>query len=202
VVFTTDQGNYSRPDLGESPEENAENVGTHVSSVSGSCFSFGVFTIDLRARKLLRGSDAVHLPARAFDSLAYLVTNAGQPLDKNEDHRSAAWRDARGHGRQPDPRDFGDRRALGDDPEQPSFIETIPRFGYRFVTTTVVPWASIPRREQRLLPRTAPAAEASTPRKVRHWREALALEMPHACRRGTNRVGPRLDQAFTLGHAG
>src|SRR3977135_3844608 len=32
------------------------------------------------------------------------------------------------------------RRLLGDDPKQPTYIETVPRFGYRMVAT-VSPWA-------------------------------------------------------------
>ena len=33
------------------------------------------------------------------------------------------------------------RRALGDDPRQPTYIETVPRLGYRMVAT-VSPWTS------------------------------------------------------------
>jgi DNA-binding winged helix-turn-helix (wHTH) protein len=144
-----------------------------VSPVSGSRFSFGVFTIDLRARKLLRGSDAVPLPARAFDALAYLATNAGQPIDKNE-IISAAWRDVAVTDDSLIHAFSVIRKALGDDPEQPSFIETIPRFGYRFVTT-VVPLGEHPPAagQQVLAANGARAAEASTSGKV--WREALAL---------------------------
>jgi len=36
------------------------------------------------------------------------------------------------------------RRLLGDDPKQPSYIETIPRLGYRLVAT-VSPWTDPPR---------------------------------------------------------
>ena len=145
-----------------------------VSPVSGSCFSFGVFTIDLRARKLLRGSDAVPLPARAFDSLAYLVTNAGQPLDKNE-IISAAWRDVAVTDDSLIHAISVIRRALGDDPEQPSFIETIPRFGYRFVTT-VVPLGEHPPAAEQQVPVANGAGAAEVSRgKVRRWREALAI---------------------------
>jgi DNA-binding winged helix-turn-helix (wHTH) protein len=37
------------------------------------------------------------------------------------------------------------RRLLGDDPKQPSYIETVPRLGYRMVAT-VSPWATQPSR--------------------------------------------------------
>src|SRR5258708_28479241 len=46
------------------------------------------------------------------------------------------------------------RRLLGDDPRQPTYIETVPRLGYRMVAT-VSPWAE-PRNAQAGAPGNAP----------------------------------------------
>ena len=39
------------------------------------------------------------------------------------------------------------RRVLGDDPKQPTYIETVPRLGYRMVAT-VSPWVGVQSSEQ------------------------------------------------------
>ena len=39
------------------------------------------------------------------------------------------------------------RRLLGDDPRQPTYIETVPRLGYRLVAT-VSPWVEAPARRK------------------------------------------------------
>jgi DNA-binding winged helix-turn-helix (wHTH) protein len=97
-------------------------------------YSFSVFTVDLRARKLWRGTTLVPLPARAFDALAYLIARPGRPIEKNE-IIAAAWRDVAVTDDSLIHAISVLRRALGDEPTHPSIIETIPRFGYRFVGT-------------------------------------------------------------------
>lgn len=41
------------------------------------------------------------------------------------------------------------RRVLGDDPKQPTYIETVPRFGYRMVAS-VNPWTPPPRSRRKV----------------------------------------------------
>jgi DNA-binding winged helix-turn-helix (wHTH) protein/Tol biopolymer transport system component len=105
-------------------------VTASVSSISG--YSFGAFSIDLRARKLQKGATFVPLPARAFDTLAYLIAHRGRTVDKNE-IVGAAWRDVAVTDDSLTHAVSVLRRALGDDPHHPSLIETVPRIGYRFV---------------------------------------------------------------------
>ncbi len=97
-----------------------------------SRYAFGAFSIDLHARKLCRGGNVVPLPARAFDTLAYLIAHANHSIDKNE-IIAAAWRDVAVTDDSLIHAVSVLRRALSDDTSHPSMIETIPRFGYRFI---------------------------------------------------------------------
>ena len=95
-------------------------------------FKLGAFTIDLRARTLRRHDKAVALPARAFDALVFLITHRDRLVEKDE-IVAAVWRDVAVTDDSLIHAVSVVRRALGDDPARPAFIETIPRHGYRFV---------------------------------------------------------------------
>jgi len=95
-------------------------------------FRLGAFTIDLRGRALLRDGKAIALPARAFDALVFLVTHRDRLVEKDE-IVAAVWRDVAVTDDSLIHAVSVLRRALGDDPARPAFIETIPRHGYRFV---------------------------------------------------------------------
>jgi predicted ATPase/DNA-binding winged helix-turn-helix (wHTH) protein len=94
--------------------------------------SFGPFTVDMAAGRLLRGSAPIALPPKAFDLLVKLLEEPGRLLTK-EQLLDAVW----GH------RHLSDsvlktvlsglRMALDDDAKTPRWIETVPRRGYRFV---------------------------------------------------------------------
>ena len=113
--------------------------------VSAPVLSFGEFRLDPLRGELLRGAVAVALTPKAFSLLQYLVARAGQLVLKQE-LLDAVW-----------PNVFvGDavlkstiremRRALGDDPQTPRFIQTAHRRGYRFVApvATASPVATDP----------------------------------------------------------
>jgi eukaryotic-like serine/threonine-protein kinase len=95
-------------------------------------FRLGVFTIDLRGRSLLRENKAIALPARAFDALLFLVTHRDRLVEKDE-IVAAVWRDVAVTDDSLIHAVSVLRRALGDDPTRPAFIETVPRHGYRFI---------------------------------------------------------------------
>jgi DNA-binding winged helix-turn-helix (wHTH) protein len=94
--------------------------------------SFEGYSLDLANERLLQDGDVVPLTPKAFAVLRRLVEDAGQ-LVRKEDLLRSVWRDTH----------VSDgvlrvivlelRRALGDDSEQPRFIETVPRRGYRFI---------------------------------------------------------------------
>src|SRR5215472_16311143 len=95
-------------------------------------YEFGPFRVDSEERLLLRDGVAVPLPPRVFDTLLLLVRNSGRALDKDALMKEL-WPDT-----------FVEevnlaqhisllRKALGERPNEPQFIETIPRRGYRFL---------------------------------------------------------------------
>ena len=95
-------------------------------------FRLGAFTVDLGGRSLLRDGKAIALPARAFDALVFLVTHRDRLVEKDE-IVAAVWRDVAVTDDSLIHAVSVLRRALGDDPSRPAFIETIPRHGYRFI---------------------------------------------------------------------
>lgn len=94
--------------------------------------AFGPFRLDLRAHRLLRQSEPVPLSAHLVDLLALFAVRAGELLTKDalfeaiwpgvfvtDNTLARAVADL--------------RRALGDDPANPRYIQTVARRGYRFV---------------------------------------------------------------------
>jgi DNA-binding winged helix-turn-helix (wHTH) protein/Tol biopolymer transport system component len=92
-------------------------------------YEFGSFRLDPAERILLRGNEIVPLTPKAFDTLHLLVRNSGHLLEKEEMIR-ALWPDTFVEEGSLSNNIFLLRKALGD---EPAFIETVPRRGYRFV---------------------------------------------------------------------
>ena len=93
---------------------------------------FAGFTLDLLRRGLYQGPERIHLTSKPLETLIYLVENRGRIVEK-QDLLNAVWKDT-----------FVTednlvhaireiRRALGDDKDNPRFVQTVPRQGYRFV---------------------------------------------------------------------
>jgi len=97
-------------------------------------FSFADFTVDLRARELRRDGIRLKLPGQPFAVLAMLLEHPGEVVTREELHAHLWQKET-----------FVDfdhslnvainklRETLCDSAEQPRFIETIPRTGYRFI---------------------------------------------------------------------
>lgn len=94
-------------------------------------YEFGPFRLDPAERKLLRGNQIVSLTPKAFDTLHLLVRNSGRVLEKDELLRML-WPDTFVEEGSLSNHIFLLRKALGEDL---TFIETVPRRGYRFVGT-------------------------------------------------------------------
>jgi len=94
---------------------------------------FGTFEIDFPNRQLRRDGRAVRIQVQPFRLLALLVERAGQVVSR-EELQERLW-----------PNEFVDfehslnaavrklREALGDSAENPMFVETLARRGYRFI---------------------------------------------------------------------
>jgi TolB-like protein/DNA-binding winged helix-turn-helix (wHTH) protein len=92
-------------------------------------YEFGPFRLEPSERKLVCGNATVALTPKAFDTLHLLVRNSGHLLQKDEIIRSL-WPDTFVEEGSLANNIFLLRKALGDNPE---YIETVPRRGYRFV---------------------------------------------------------------------
>jgi DNA-binding winged helix-turn-helix (wHTH) protein/tetratricopeptide (TPR) repeat protein len=93
--------------------------------------TFGDFSLDLDKDQLLCCGEVVALTPKAFAVLRRLIEDGGRVVSKQELLR-AGW--AKTHVSEGVLKViiFEIRRALGDDPVAPRYIETVPRRGYRF----------------------------------------------------------------------
>jgi TolB-like protein/DNA-binding winged helix-turn-helix (wHTH) protein/tetratricopeptide (TPR) repeat protein len=94
--------------------------------------AFGPFELDAAERTLLRDRRLVALTPRAFDLLVVLVSRAGE-LVKREDLLRDVWRDAFVEEANLNYTVSVLRKALGDRPDRPTYIETVSKHGYRFI---------------------------------------------------------------------
>ena len=109
-------------------------------------FRFGPFEADLETGELRKEGARVSLQVQPFQVLAFLLNHAGKLVTRDQ-LRSQIW-----------PQDtFVDfdhalntaitkiRLALGDNAERPTFIETLPRRGYRFIGEVQTTDSNAPR---------------------------------------------------------
>jgi DNA-binding winged helix-turn-helix (wHTH) protein/TolB-like protein/Flp pilus assembly protein TadD len=102
------------------------------------CYVFEGFRLDLARRRLSgAGGEALPLPARAFDVLAYLVENRARIVTKDEVMR-AVWSRVVVEENNLNQAVYNIRRALGDSRESPRFIVTVAGRGYQFIASTSV----------------------------------------------------------------
>lgn len=115
-----------------------------------SRLGFEPFTVDLAARELRKFGVRVKLSGQPFEILVALLEHPGQ-LVTREQLRKRIWSDDTfvdfGHGLNAAVNKL--REALGDSADDPKFIETLPRRGYRFIAAVepVTPAAPVAIRE-------------------------------------------------------
>ena len=104
----------------------------NMSSRSQVAYKFGDFFLSPADKQLLRGGKAVALPPKVFDTLLLLVESQARLVEK-DDFLKRVWPDS-----------FVEevalahcishlRNALRDGTQGCTFIETVPKRGYRFV---------------------------------------------------------------------
>ncbi len=152
-----------------------------LSSSNRKLARFGLFEADLQQRLLSKGGLRIRLQDQPFSILALLLEQPGQLVSREQIHQQLWAADTFV--------EFDDglntaikklRTALGDASDNPRFIETIPRRGYRFIAPVTFPDpASAPK--QSLLPSETPTDPApepkpnSFPRRELAWAGAGAL---------------------------
>jgi DNA-binding winged helix-turn-helix (wHTH) protein len=109
-----------------------------VHSATPDPVQFGEFELDIAAGELRRGGTRVALPEQPFRLLEVLVEHAGQVVSRDQ-IRERLWAANTfvdfEHGLNAAVKRLRD--ALGDVAEQPRFVETVPKRGYRFVAPVV-----------------------------------------------------------------
>lgn len=95
---------------------------------TNSVYEFGPFRLELREHRLMREGQPIPLSGKAFNTLRALVERHGELVSK-QDLMSEIWPETSVEENNLDRNISMVRKALGDQ----SFIETVPRVGYRFV---------------------------------------------------------------------
>jgi DNA-binding winged helix-turn-helix (wHTH) protein/Tfp pilus assembly protein PilF len=95
-------------------------------------YKFDHFCLDKAARRLLSDDRVTPLPPKVFDILLLLIENSGQLLTKDW-ILNQVWADEFVEENNLTVRIAELRKILGESPGENIYIETVPRYGYRFV---------------------------------------------------------------------
>src|SRR6266849_7125827 len=104
---------------------------------------FGRFQADLEGEELCQDGQRVKVQAKVFQGLQLLLSRAGEIVTR-EDVRRQLWPDTFLANLDANVNTTMNklRQVLGDSPESPVYIETIPRRGYSFIAS--VEFSSVP----------------------------------------------------------
>jgi TolB-like protein/DNA-binding winged helix-turn-helix (wHTH) protein/Tfp pilus assembly protein PilF len=122
-----------------------------------SQFCFGPFVVDPIDKLLLREGTPVHLGPKAFETLVALLEKQGRLVGKAE-LLNRVWPDAFVEEATLAQNIFTLRKALGEGTNGDTYIETVPKRGYRFVA----PVTNLEQPEARL-------KRESQARRIFHW---------------------------------
>jgi TolB-like protein/DNA-binding winged helix-turn-helix (wHTH) protein/Flp pilus assembly protein TadD len=110
------------------------------SDQTATSFRFGLFEVDSRTGELRKQGRRLKLRGRPFDILVLLLARGGDVISR-EELRQQLWQADTfvdfDHGLNSAINRL--REALGDSAENPRFIETLPKRGYRFIAPIDVP---------------------------------------------------------------
>jgi DNA-binding winged helix-turn-helix (wHTH) protein len=146
-----------------------------VEAPAGTTYEFGPFEVNAASGELLKNGRRVKIQEQPFRLLVILLENSGHVVTR-EQIQNRIW----------EGNTFVDfdsslrvavrklREALGDEAENPRYIETIPKRGYRFLAPA--PRTADPiRLEAEISPPNAPEPAESAPPKRWPWAIALLL---------------------------
>lgn len=121
-------------------------------------FAFDEFVLDPADRRLSSSSGSVAINGRYFDALTLLVSHHGKLVSKNR-FLSEVWLGVPVTDEALTQCIKTLRRELGDDASNPSFIETVPKHGYRFIAPVQLVDGAV--------------AKARASRDAEHWPQLL-----------------------------
>ena len=134
----------------------------------GTSYRFGLFEVDSRTGELRKQGRPLKLRGRPFDILVLLLARGGDVISR-EELRQQLWQADTfvdfDHGLNSAINRL--REAIGDSAENPRFIETLPKHGYRFIAPIEGPPASVlatvPAPAPSLLPPLPPSLHVPEP---------------------------------------
>lgn len=141
---------------------------------------FGSFELDVRLRELRTGSTRVRLQEQPFEILRLMLEHPGDVVTR-EQLRQHLWPAGTyvdfEHSLNAAVKRL--RAALGDDADNPRFVETLPRRGYRFIARlhAAEPAAASPSRTTRLRLAVLPFANLSEDLAQEYFSDGLTEEM-------------------------
>jgi DNA-binding winged helix-turn-helix (wHTH) protein/tetratricopeptide (TPR) repeat protein len=118
-------------------------------------YRFGPFALDAASYRLTRDGTVVPLSHKALDLLLYLVARPSALVGKQE-LLDALWPGVAVTENALTQAVSDLRQALGDDPSQSTYLQTVPRRGYRFI-------APVESASARTSPETTPVATRARP---------------------------------------
>src|SRR5512136_1883934 len=129
-------------------------------------YRVGDLTLDVDARLLTRAGTLVQLPPKTFELFVELVRRAPGVVRRQE-LLDTVWAHELVNDEALTQRVMLLRRALGDDPKEPRFIASAPRWGYRLV-------AAVERVAAQPTPAQAPAERSPDDSRVTQLEAAIA----------------------------
>ena len=137
---------------------------------------FGNFQVDAQRQELFVDGQRVKMQAKVFQALALLLSRPGEIVTR-DDVRRHLWPDTFLSNLDANVNTTMNklRQVLGDSPDNPRYVETIPRRGYSFIASLQYSDVPSPQTQASLQTQavTATAAEPSLPISGNHTASAL-----------------------------
>jgi two-component system phosphate regulon response regulator OmpR len=102
-------------------------------SPDAKVIEFGPFALHLASRSLTRGGDSIPVTTGEFSLLKALALHPREPMSRDKLMELARGREHESYDRSIDVQVSRLRKLLGEDPQQPRFIQTVWGFGYVFI---------------------------------------------------------------------
>ena len=160
-------------------------------ALESRCFEFGSFTLDIADRSLLCDGRQVQITQKSFEILRLLVENQGRILTKQE-ILDEVWTENFVEESTLTQHVYMVRKALRREGAETEFIETVPKYGYRFkepVTEQVKPVSP-----SRRFPKDAARTSVSTSYSISELKTGKGLACSHGLRAFA--FGPRRKRPF------
>src|SRR5918993_3072309 len=179
-----------------------------VPSEAGQRLRFGAFELDVRSRELRKDGVCIRLQEQPFEILRLMLERPGDVVTRDQ-LRQRLWPDGTyvdfEHSLNAAVKRL--RAALGDDADNPRYVETLPRRGYRFIgamedDVTVEAPANAARLRVAVLPFTCLAEEGGQEYFTDGLTEEMISQLGRLCRGRIGVIARQSSMAFKGTRAG